>query len=613
MQASVRAVETRNVPTAGAAPAASGQPDSAEPQRRLSPRAIELVGLALGVAFIAAVALGRQLSNDVFWQLAGGQWMLAHHAIMGLDPFSYTESHRRWVTDEWGSEVALAGLFRAFGAGAYNVYAVVLGGLCLVATAAYARALGARGGRVAAIAMLLAIGIAGVLAGDRGLDFSLVWLPLELLVLTKARTNPRWLLWLPLLCVAWVNTHGSILVGLLVIGVELAWSAVPARLVGRIGGVGQSRYTGALGLALLGSLAASCITPYGPGLLAYDIGVAGNTQIAHYIDEWNSPNFHSLMVLLVYLVPLTVLVACIRRRRIPVLEGSLAAALFVEALRSQRLVVYLMVVAVGLAAVLPSRAWGTTARRWAGGGLVVCAIFILAAPSVPAGSVSPTLPVQAFDYLGGRHGRIFTEYTWGDYSIAAPPRHLRRRAHGPLRGPGAHRVLRHHEPDHGPGPDPGGPSRLLRGVGTWHRAVGVPLPRPAVAGGGPLGGGRGVRVGARAGRRSVEDRLQAAEVTLLVGPDLHRAVAESAEGGSQEVVLIAAELEEQRATGTEISRRVPHDSLEERRCRRAHRRSARRPRSGGCRSGASRVRGSGRREPRRPRRRSGRAVLLAPR
>ena len=45
--------------------------------------------------------------------MAAGQWMLAHHAFMGLDPFSYTESHRRWVTDEWGSELALAGLFRA--------------------------------------------------------------------------------------------------------------------------------------------------------------------------------------------------------------------------------------------------------------------------------------------------------------------------------------------------------------------------------------------------------------------------------------------------------------------------------------------------------------------
>ena len=118
-------------------------------------------------------------------------------------------------------------------------------GLCLLSRARPTpRALGARGGRVAAIVLLLAVGIAGVVAGDRGLDFSLVWLPLELLVLTRARTDPRWLLVLPVLCVAWVNTHGSILMGLVVLGVELAWALAPGRVVEHLGGVRQSPLRG---------------------------------------------------------------------------------------------------------------------------------------------------------------------------------------------------------------------------------------------------------------------------------------------------------------------------------------------------------------------------------
>ena len=171
MQASVRAVETRNVPTAGAAPAASGvvRADRAACRNVRSSWSAS----PSASAYITAVALGRELSNDAFWSLAAGQWMLGHHAIMGLDPFSYTESHRRWVTDEWGSEVALAGLYRAFGTAAYNVYPIVLGAASLLATASYARALGARGGRVVAIVLLFALGIAGVVVSDRGLDFSL--------------------------------------------------------------------------------------------------------------------------------------------------------------------------------------------------------------------------------------------------------------------------------------------------------------------------------------------------------------------------------------------------------------------------------------------------------
>ena len=54
----------------------------------------------------------------------------------------------------------------------------------------------------------------------------------------------------------------------------------------------------------------------------------------------------------------------------------------------------------------------------AGACFAVVALAVLAAPSVPAGSVDPKLPVQAFDYLNSHPGRIFTEYTWGDYSIA---------------------------------------------------------------------------------------------------------------------------------------------------------------------------------------------------
>ncbi|HSZ38126.1 MAG TPA: hypothetical protein VK773_13610 [Acidimicrobiales bacterium] len=426
MQASVRAVESLRVPTADAAsncesPGADApiRPEAGTGAKRVPPRAIELIGIAFGIGIIAVVALGYQLSNDVFWQIASGNWMLAHHSVMGLDPFSYTEAHRRWITDEWGSSVALAGLSKVVGNAAYPLYATALGGLCLFATAAYARALGARGGRVAAIVLVLAMGISGVLAGDRGLDFSLVWLPLELLLLTKARGNPRWLWCLPILSVVWVNTHGSILIGLIVLGVELGWSLVPEGIVGRIGGVSQSSHTGPLALALVGSVAASCLTPYGPGLLTYDIGVSMNGQIGQYINEWNSPDFHSLMVVLAYCVPLAVLVAVVRTRRVPVLEGTLATALFIEALRTQRLAIYLMVVAAGLAATLPMRpAWGTTARRVAVALFAVLAIALLAQPSVPAGSISPTLPVQAFNYLESHPGRIFTEYTWGDYSIA---------------------------------------------------------------------------------------------------------------------------------------------------------------------------------------------------
>ena len=122
--------------------------------------------------------------------------------------------------------------------------------------------------------------------------------------------------------------------------------------------------------------------------------------------------------MLLYCIPLAVLVLCLWTRRIVLLEVSLGAFLFVEAIETQRLVVYLLVVAAGAVATLPARARGATARRWAGGGLVVLAIVILAIPAVPAGQVAASQPVAAFNYLEAHPGRIFTQYTWGDYSVA---------------------------------------------------------------------------------------------------------------------------------------------------------------------------------------------------
>jgi hypothetical protein len=398
-------------------------PDDLSPQppapHRLSGGAIALFGLALGITLLVADTLARSLSTDVFWQLAAGQWMLAHHAVMGLDPFSYTESHHRWVADEWGSEVILASLYKAFGAAAYNLIAVFTGSLSLICTLAYARALGARGGRLAAIVVLLSFGIAGFVTQDRGLSFSLIWLPLELLILTKARANPRWLCWLPPLCLLWVNTHGSILVGLGVLGLELGWAWAPGRLALRLGGVGTSPHRRPLLLAAGASVLAACVSPYGPGLLLYDLRVATNSQIGRYIEEWQSPDFHSVVVVALLCVPLAIFIVALRRRPVMLLEATLTALFFLGTLHSVRMVIYLMVAAAGLAAGLPAyREWGSRTRRVVGALSIGFLVALVAIPSVPAGSVSADTPVQAFNFLQDHHGRIFTDYTWGDYSIA---------------------------------------------------------------------------------------------------------------------------------------------------------------------------------------------------
>jgi hypothetical protein len=81
-------------------------------------------------------------------------------------------------------------------------------------------------------------------------------------------------------------------------------------------------------------------------------------------------------------------------------------------------VVYLFIVAGGLAATMaPRPSWSPSAQRAVGAVAVGVMVAVLAAPGVPAGSVTSDTPVAAFNYLSTHPGRVFTEYTWGDYAI----------------------------------------------------------------------------------------------------------------------------------------------------------------------------------------------------
>ncbi len=201
--------------------------------------------------------------------------------------------------------------------------------------------------------------------------------------------------------------------------VALLWSGLPQRRLPVFLLQGRSPSPRLLGLATLGAVGAACVNPYGPGLLAYDLRVTVNGQIGQYIEEWGSPNFHSFTILLAFCVPLAVLVYAIWSRRMPVLELSLTILFVLATLHSTRFVAYLFIGACGLAAGLPvRRAWGGRARRVVAALSVAVVIGIVAAPTVPAGSVTSDTPVAAFNYLASHPGRVFTEYTWADYSIA---------------------------------------------------------------------------------------------------------------------------------------------------------------------------------------------------
>src|SRR5579864_833950 len=74
-----------------------------------------LISLLLAVVLIPAV-LGSSKTifndGDVSWHIATGQWILAHHAIPRVDPFSFTWGGKAWVPIEWLSEVIIGAAYK---------------------------------------------------------------------------------------------------------------------------------------------------------------------------------------------------------------------------------------------------------------------------------------------------------------------------------------------------------------------------------------------------------------------------------------------------------------------------------------------------------------------
>jgi hypothetical protein len=63
---------------------------------------------------------------DIWWHLREGQWIVSHHAVPTIDPFSTYGVGRRWIAYSWLFEVLVYGLFRRLGLLGIVVYAAAL-------------------------------------------------------------------------------------------------------------------------------------------------------------------------------------------------------------------------------------------------------------------------------------------------------------------------------------------------------------------------------------------------------------------------------------------------------------------------------------------------------
>ena len=246
---------------------------------------------ALGAALALCLAALYPIDNpDTFGHLAAGREIWQRGEVPKLDSFSYFRPEpAAWVNYEWLSDWLFYASWRAGGYPGLSALKLLL----IAALAAGLVAIGrARAGPLgaAASALVLLSDLPGLRfrLSVRPQLFGLLFGALYVGVLSEliaraeqrgadaARKNLHWAGVLAAVHVAWVNLHGSHLLG-------FALSAIALACALRTPGA-----RGPLALLLGAQLAASCVSPYGPAIVSDALAHTLDPAYRALIEEWQA-------------------------------------------------------------------------------------------------------------------------------------------------------------------------------------------------------------------------------------------------------------------------------------------------------------------------------------
>jgi tetratricopeptide (TPR) repeat protein len=218
-----------------------------------------VISLLVATAFL--LACYKETDNDIWWHLAGGEWILRERRIPDLDPFTYASAERRWIDLHWLFEVVAALAYRAAEMPGVVLFAAGLS----AATMALAVTMRRRDWPLplAIACWAPALMLIGWRLPPRPELCTLVFLALFLAVLHRLNERPRLVWILPAAQVLWVNTHGLFVLGPLVVFLYLT-----AKILERTLGGGESKpatsagWWKAVGPASAGVVAACLVNPY---------------------------------------------------------------------------------------------------------------------------------------------------------------------------------------------------------------------------------------------------------------------------------------------------------------------------------------------------------------
>jgi hypothetical protein len=416
---------------------------------------VSLSRLVTCLTFLAVFAMAARVSvdSDTWWHLRAGAWIVEHGEVLKTDLFSYTRYGAPWAYPGWLVEAPMYLIYSAFGAGGLNLWTA------LMVTLAFAFVWGTQSGGVflKGFVTILAAAASAVYWAARPYLITFLLAAVFLWILEGYRwrrpgaAGRLW--WLPLLMVIWANSHGGFAVGFLIWGVY--WAAqvfgwiVDGTLLSRLRTI--VRHPGAalgdpdlrlwwVGLLML---LAVCLNPSGPVMLLYPFKTVSIGSLQDYIQEWQSPDFHSRQAQpFIWLLLLTLGAVGASRRRLALSDFLLVGGFAYMGLLAWRNIALFALAAPAvltrhaapLLEILGRRVGyrGVAQRKERGARRVlnwVLLIVIIFAALVKAGTgasqaastavFQETMPVGAVEWIKQTSpvGRLFNTYNWGGYLL----------------------------------------------------------------------------------------------------------------------------------------------------------------------------------------------------
>jgi hypothetical protein len=431
----VRWLTERNQPFMSSAtePAAAAE-QPAEPRRSWSARLFSLptvLGLTLVSILYIITGSDRVVQPmedpDIYWHLRNAFQLLHTGHFIRTETWTFTVGGQPWINFEWLAEIPY--YFANVWFGERGIFAVMMLLLSGIVAGIYSLArLRSRDPRAAFVATFVGYQFITVSLGPRTLLFGWLFFVLELAILWNLERGRDFTAWLPLLFLVWINTHGSWLIGFVLMVVFFACGLVGGEW-GNLTATGWTRSQRRKLLMVTGvSFALLFINPYGWRLVAYPLDVAYQQKLTiQHVAEWYSLNFHEFRgkATLATLFLLGVL-QLVRKRKWSLQDlafvligvyGGFTYVRFVFLLG----IVIVPLLAMDLAGLMGQKYDPATDKRLPNAVAVAVLLAVIAGFWAPVrkihAGIAETYPEKALPWvhsLAGR-GNLFNDSEWGGY------------------------------------------------------------------------------------------------------------------------------------------------------------------------------------------------------